>query len=98
MLNDIAHQKVKLKFANKPQQDRDHQDPNFLLEEKEFKRTLEETIADLPEKQRVVFLLSRIDKKTYKEIAEILGISKQAVEKRMYNALDKLRTISKNIR
>ena len=56
-------------------------------------------IADLPEKQRVVFLLSRIDKKTYKEIAEIVGISKQAVEKRMYNALDTLReVVSQRIR
>ena len=65
---------------------------------KELKEELENAIADLPEKQRVVFLLSRIDKKTYKEIAEMLGISKKAVEKRMYNALDTLRQVSKKIR
>ena len=42
--------------------------------------------------------MSRIDNKTYKEIAGILEISKQAVEKRMYKALDTLRQISKNIK
>ena len=45
-----------------------------------------------------VFLMSRIGKNTYEEIVEIIGISKQAVEKRMYNALDKLRLISKKIK
>jgi len=55
-------------------------------------------MTNLPEKQRVVFLLSRIDKKTYKEIAGMLDISKQAVEKRIYNALDTLRKVNKNIK
>ena len=82
-----------LNHQKQPQQQKTIQSPEFLLEEKEFKQKLEDTIADLPEKQRVVFLLSRIDKKTYKEIAEIVGISKQAVEKRMYNALDTLRAV-----
>ena len=68
------------------------------MEEKELHAQIEAAISELPEKQRVVFLLSRIDKKTYKEIAEIIGISKQAVEKRIYNALDTLRKVSKSIR
>jgi RNA polymerase sigma-70 factor (ECF subfamily) len=45
----------------------------------------------LPEKQRLVFLLSRIEKMTYKEIAELLDISVKAVEKRMHKALVSLR-------
>lgn len=98
LINEYKHQKVVLKFQSKPSSDRDYESPAFLLEEKELKTELELAINDLPEKQRVVFLLSRIDKKTYKEIAEMLGISKQAVEKRIYKALDSLRLIAKNIR
>jgi RNA polymerase sigma-70 factor (ECF subfamily) len=52
---------------------------------------LESVIAGLPEKQREVFLLSRIDKKKYAEIAEMLDISVKAVEKRMSQALIILR-------
>ena len=68
------------------------------MEEQEWKNKIEAAIAALPEKQRTVFLMSRIDKKTYKEIAEVLGISKQAVEKRIYKALDTLRVVSKMIK
>ncbi len=98
LINNHNHQKVVLKFENLPHTDRSNESPEYLLEEKEFKTRLENAIASLPEKQRIVFLMSRIDKKTYKQIAETLGISRQAVEKRMYKALDTLRLISKNIK
>lgn len=98
LLNIYEHEKVKLRYKAKPQISHTNQNPEFLMEEKELEKALNKAIADLPEKQRVVFLLSRIDKKTYKEIAEIIGISKQAVEKRIYNALDTLRRLSGNIR
>lgn len=95
LLNQYDHQKVVLKFQQKPTVSHTNEDPEFILEEKELKTQLEAAIAALPEKQRVVFLLSRMDKKTYKEIAEILDISKQAVEKRMYQALDALRQVAR---
>jgi RNA polymerase sigma-70 factor (ECF subfamily) len=98
LMNEYAHQKVVLNFQQRPTKSQTNESPEYLLEEKELKQELENAIAALPEKQRVVFLLSRIDKKTYKEIGELLGISKQAVEKRMYNALDALRKVSKKIR
>lgn len=98
MLNTFKHNKVKLKFQNLGHSEAFNETPGFLLEEKELKHQLEEAISALPEKQREVFLLSRIDKKTYNEIAELLGISRQAVEKRIYNALNTLRKISNLIR
>ncbi len=98
LINEYNHQKVVLKFQQKPQQTISRESPEFLMEEQELKEQLEAAISALSEKQRVVFLLSRVDKKTYKEIAEMLNISRQAVEKRMYNALDALRKVIKNIR
>ncbi|WP_313779588.1 RNA polymerase sigma factor [Flagellimonas onchidii] len=91
--NETAHKKVVLKynasqsFASKV----DGQSPEYLLEEKEFMHKLQKSIAELPEKQREVFLLSRKDKKTYREIAEIIGLSQKAVERRMHLALLELR-------
>jgi RNA polymerase sigma-70 factor (ECF subfamily) len=58
---------------------------------------LKKAISDLPIKQREVFLLSRMEKKKYKEIAEITGISIKAVEKRMSLALMALRKTIGNI-
>lgn len=98
LLNHFDHQKVVYKFQQKDHITHTNQDPEFELEHNELKEKLELAIAQLPEKQREAFLLSRIEKKTYVEIAELLGISRQAVEKRIYNALDKLRVISGNIR
>ncbi len=81
------HEKVVLQFKNKIQTNIEHESPDFILQEKEFMLKIQNTIGNLPDKQREVFLLSRIDKKTYKEIAELINISVKAVEKRMHNAL-----------
>lgn len=91
-LNRFKHQKVVLNYAkNVPQQTENKQTPDYIMEEKEFKLKLEKAIQGLTEKQRTAFLLHRIDKKSYKEIAEILNISVKAVEKRMQKALESLR-------
>ncbi|MBQ4822138.1 RNA polymerase sigma factor [Aquimarina sp. MMG016] len=95
--NQVAHQKVRLEYAGLPHSSKNIESPDFIMEEKEFMDKLQNAIADLPEGQREVFLLNRIDKKTYNEIAEMLGISVKAVEKRMHNALKELRKLVKNI-
>lgn len=68
-----------------------NEDPEFLLEEKEFLKKLQQAIAELTDKDREVFLMNRIDKKKYREIADILDISIKTVEKRMSSALKELR-------
>lgn len=91
-LNEVAHKKVVLQHQKKNiVTDRTNLTPQFILEEKEFHIKLKKAIADLPEKQREVFLLSRIDKKKYTEISKIVGVSVKAVEKRMSKALFTLR-------
>ena len=95
--NEVEHQKVVLKYAKLPHKNTDSETPEFQLEEKEFMDRLQKAIADLPEGQREVFLLNRMDQMTYKEIAQSLDVSQKAVEKRMHKALVKLRKTIKNI-
>ena len=61
------------------------------LEAKELQDRLELALAQLPEGQRTVFLMNRVEKLTYAEIAECLNLSVKAVEKRMHGALVELR-------
>lgn len=96
-LNSVAHAKVVLNHQKLNVKNYTHEDPQYVLEEAEFLKKLQNAIADLPEKQRVVFLLSRIEKKKYKEISDDLGISVKAVEKRMSLALKTLKNQIKEI-
>ncbi len=97
-LNVIKHHKVVLNYEkNNVQEDRSYQDPEYLLEEQEFKTKLNQAIANLTEAQREVFLMNRIDGKKYREIADELNLSIKAVEKRMSTALASLREQIPNI-
>lgn len=57
----------------------------------EVEEAIKKSIAELPEKCRMVFALSRYSDKTNKEIAEELDISIKAVEKHISKALRELR-------
>ena len=59
----------------------------FEKQMKEFDQRLKESLAELDEKHRTVFLMNRIDDLTYSQIAENLGISVKAIEKRMSKAM-----------
>lgn len=91
MLNEVAHQKVVLKFQQTKPKSSTNETPEFLMEENEYMIRLQAAISKLTEAQRVAFLLNRIEGKKHKEIAEILDISTKAVEKRIYGALKQLR-------
>ena len=90
-LNIKKHEKVVRKHQQTLTNPKTNESPEFVLLEKEFMEKLETTIAELPLKQKEVFLMNRIEKKTYKDIAEALNISVKAVEKRMHTALVFLR-------
>jgi len=65
--------------------------PQFILEEKEWHLALVAAIEDLPEKTRIVFLMSRMEDLTYEEIADRLSLSIKTVESHMTKALKLLR-------
>lgn len=90
--NHFSSARARFEFELKENLDHPTQEnPHYLLENTEFKTMLEKALAELPEKQRTVFLMSRMDDLTYSEIAERLEISVKAVEKRMHEALGFLR-------
>jgi RNA polymerase sigma-70 factor (ECF subfamily) len=98
-LNVISHQKVVLNYAkSSPNKESTNESPEFLLEEEQFKSKLLQAIEKLNEKQRVAFLMNRIDGKKYAEIAKELEISVKAVEKRIHLALIELRKEFENFK
>lgn len=57
------------------------------LEADDLLRLYESAVAQLPEKTRRVFLLHRVEERSYREIHELLGISVATVEYHMMKAL-----------
>jgi len=90
-INHIKSAKVRFEFELKDHERPANESADFDIEKDEFALKLEKAIADLPDNQRVVFLMNRIEELTYKEIAERLELSVKAVEKRMHEALEQLR-------
>lgn len=86
--NRFKRQKLRFRFEQTILEDRTFESPEFELEVKEFDNKLQQVLAGMNEKSRVVFLMNRIDQMTYNEIAKNLDISVKAVEKRMKKALE----------
>ena len=91
-LNHIRHERVERK--SEPELMRQTQisasAPSLLVED-EIEVALKTAVAELPERCREVFELSRIHGLKYAEIATVLGISVKTVEAQMGKALRSLR-------
>ncbi len=66
-------------------------DPALGLERADLRRLLDEALATLPEAQRQTFVLHAEVELSYREVAEVLGISIGTVMSRLYYARQKLR-------
>jgi len=77
-----------------------HQQPDAAkqLENNELELLINQTINNLAPKCRNVFILSRKEQFSNKEIADQLGVSLKTVEAHITTALKKLRTVIKNNR
>lgn len=69
--------------------------PQDELEAKQAARLFEDALRGLPERTRHVYLLHRVHKRSYKDIAWAMGISVSAVEKHIAKALLALRNAVK---
>lgn len=97
-IDSVRHNKVHLNFVAQRPAQVEREDPDFILSQAEFKQQLEKAISELPETQREVFLMNRIDKMKYEEVAESLDLSVKAVEKRMHLALHTLKEKVKELK
>nr|WP_199079735.1 RNA polymerase sigma-70 factor [Pedobacter sp. ASV19] len=93
VLNAIAHKKYEQKyidslpaFLNNAYSVTDH-----LVREKQLISLIDEQIALLPEKMRILFEMSRKQKLSHKEIGAQMNISELTVKKQVANAVKILR-------
>ncbi|RED97863.1 RNA polymerase sigma factor [Marinoscillum furvescens] len=90
-LNVISRQKTAWSYEQLPHSGNTNESPEYVMEEAEYMDQLQEALDSLTEEQRVTFMLNRVEGKKHQEIADMLGISRKAVEKRIYKALAILR-------
>ena len=95
-VSSYRRQKTVLQFKLNTKVEISNQSPLDILEFEELKKRYELALAKLPEKQRTVFLMSRMENLKYHEIADSLGLSVKAIEKRMRNTLAALKQIMHN--
>lgn len=77
---------------NKPLYDpEDFNHPGVLHERKEDANLLFKLIAELPENQRIAFVLNKVEELSYREIAEVLNSSEAAVDALLQRAKQNLR-------
>ena len=70
-----------------------HPDPGFDLERADLRVKLNEALAQLPLPQRQTFVLHAEAELSYREVAEVLGISIGTVMSRLFYARQKLRCL-----
>ncbi|MDA3818723.1 MAG: sigma-70 family RNA polymerase sigma factor [Prolixibacteraceae bacterium] len=91
-ISQYRRDKVAFNFLNTFEPDKRSVTPEDEYSYHELKKAYEKALKSMPENQRAVFLMSRIDDLKYKEIADTLGLSVKAIEKRMNLALQHLKT------
>jgi len=91
-ISHYRRDKVAFNFFNTFEPDKRSITPEDEYSYQELKKAYEKALKLMPENQRTVFLMSRVDELKYKEIAETLGLSVKAIEKRMNLALQHLKT------
>ena len=92
VLNEIKHHNIVLKHREIKPTEHTYESPEFLLEHKQYLQKYQVALSKLTEDQRVAFLLNKVEGKKHAEIAEMLGVTRKAVENRIYVAFNKLKS------
>lgn len=90
-LNLLRHKKVRERYADRITTQKIRHNSYSALEAEELTRIVKETLNNLPNRCKKVFMMSRMDGLKYKEISEQLSISIKTVEADMGKALREIR-------
>ena len=90
-ISQYRREELEMNYRKSLKNDRTDLSPEDQMRYKELFTNYTKALAALPEKQRTVFLMARMEGLTYKEIADRLNLSVKAIEKRMSLTLAHLR-------
>lgn len=92
-LNHLKHERIVTRWAESPQPDAEELQPSVDdgLVEAELSLAVQDAVARLPDRPRLVFTMSRHQRMTHRQIAESLGVSIKTVEAHMGRALQLMR-------
>lgn len=65
--------------------------PVEVMEEKELRRKVRETVFNLPENQRMALVLNKYEDQSYQQIAEVMNLSLEAVKSMLFRARENVR-------
>jgi len=94
-LKYLAHRKIQNRTSFEDLTilpDFNRMNPEEKIHGKEFEKAVQKAVAQLPERRRIIWLMHREDKMTYREIADVLDISIKTVETQMSRSLKFLRS------
>lgn len=93
IINQYVHKKVEGKYLSSLGDyfEEDHRYADFRVRENQLKSLIESEIAALPETERLIFHMSRNENLSYREIAEKLDLTEEAVKSKMKRTLKVLR-------
>lgn len=87
ILNFIAKKSVRVNYLEKLDFNTSIRDVESYVFERELQEQIENGVKFLPEKMRQVFIMSRYEHLSHKEIGERLDISDKTVKRQIVNAL-----------
>jgi RNA polymerase sigma-70 factor (ECF subfamily) len=89
VINALAHRHIKTNYLESLQQyiDAGEFNTDEAVRVKELAEQIEKEVGRMPAKMQEIFLLSRNENLSHKEIAEQLGISDKTVKKQVGNAI-----------
>lgn len=90
-ISKYRRKKTEMNFTLSMKYEAETQTPEDIMKFNELNSSYNKVLKLMPEKQRTVFLMHRLDGMKYAEIATDLKLSQKAIEKRMKLALEFLR-------
>ncbi len=88
-LNQVKHEQVKEKHRNMSRSEANVSDPDLeeIMDAVELEARVYEIVSKLPEKCRQIYIMSRVDGKRNRDIADELNLSVRTVETQISKAL-----------